>query len=362
MTTTVTARCMCGAFNLEINLATSSLPISRTLCLCARCRSVSGSCGTSYLAVPKTQVVDPSKYNLTSYDSSEWARRHFCATCGAHCLSVAKGFGTFVATGLLDKSEGILTWNGCKWVSDTVDGGISIWLKEIEDTEGTKRQLKRWMLADGADKELVSDNSLTSAPAQPQSNGDKLEGQCHCGGVKFYITRPNEASKQAQSGFPDLMAAWHSNPHENPSNETWWLRSNDTKYVAGTCTCTSCRLTSGFEIAPWAFVPEYNIFQEDGSPIDYKMGIGTLRTYASSPGILREFCSVCGATVLFYCERRPDIIDVSPGVLDPKLGARVESWLEWWTGRVSFEELAVNRTLVRSLEDGLKSQQISRDV
>ncbi len=46
--------------------------------------------------------------------------------------------------------------------------------------------------------------------------------------------------------------------------------------------------------------------------------------------------------------------DVSVGLLDPKQGARVEGWLDWWPGRVSFEEMAVSRSLVTSLEDGLK--------
>ena len=83
-------------------------------------------------------------------------------------------------------------------------------------------------------------------------------------------------------------------------------------------------------------------------------GMGTLRRYESSQGVWREFCAVCGATVFWHCEERPSVVDVSVGLLDPVEGARVEGWLEWWTGRVSFEELAVSRSLVRSLEEGLK--------
>ncbi len=47
-------------------------------------------------------------------------------------------------------------------------------------------------------------------------------------------------------------------------------------------------------------------------------------------------------------------IAVSVGLLDPKEGARVESWLDWWTGRVSFKEDAVSSSLIESLETGLK--------
>ena len=64
---------------------------------------------------------------------------------------------------------------------------------------------------------------------------------------------------------------------------------------------------------------------------------------------------MCGAMVFWHCkDNRPDLIDVSVGLLDPKEGARVESWLDWWTGRVSFSEFAVSKSLVASLEEGLK--------
>jgi hypothetical protein len=82
--------------------------------------------------------------------------------------------------------------------------------------------------------------------------------------------------------------------------------------------------------------------------------MGTLNSYESSKDIWRVFCRVCGATVFWHCKERPDLIDVSVGLLDPKEGARVEGWLDWWTGRVSFEEMAVSRSLIRSLEEGLK--------
>ena len=260
-----------------------------------------------------------------------------------------------VATGLLDRTEGILEWTGCKWVKDTLDGGASVWFNSIIDPDGTKRELKRWMLQDGESGELVPADTLRKF--SPKKKVDKaaeerLDAQCHCGGVKFYITRPNDASKTARSHFPDLMVPFHSGSPANPENKTWWLQAGDTKYMAGTCTCTSCRLASGYEVQPWAFVPKCNIFREDGQQLDYDFG--TLKRYASSAGVSREFCSVCGATVFWHCEARPSLVDVSVGLLDPEEGARVERWLEWWTGRVSFEELAVSRSLVRSLEEGLK--------
>lgn len=238
-----------------------------------------------------------------------------------------------------------------------------MWLNSIVDADGTKRELRRWILQDGKEGELVPGETLRSfTPAKKveEDGMERLSAQCHCGGVKFYITRPNATSKTARSPFPDLMVPYHSGSSANPENKTWWLRANDSKYLAGTCTCTSCRLASGFEIQPWAFIPKCNIFQSDGQQMDYDMG--TLQRYESSAGVSREFCSVCGATVFWHCEERPELVDVSVGLLDPAQGARVESWLEWWTGRVSFEEFAVSRSLVRSLEEGLKAYVVGNKV
>jgi len=241
-------------------------------------------------------------------------------------------------------------------VEDTRDGGVSVWFKETDDEEtGGKRKLKRWMLRDG-DGELVRDGTLERLSKTEKNTTvgeERLKAQCHCGGVRFYITRPNEDSRKVRSPFPDLMVPYHRGASPaNPNNEAWWLRDNDTKYLAGTCTCDSCRLSLGFEIQTWAFIPKCNIFQENGEGLDFKMG--TLKRYESSEGVQREFCGRCGATIFWHCEERPDLIDVSVGLLDPEEGARVEGWLEWWSERVSFEEMAVSKNLVRSLEDGLK--------
>jgi len=202
---------------------------------------------------------------------------------------------------------------------------------------------------------LVLDNELLHLPARAQSENEaeKLQAKCYCGGVEFYITRPSEASKHVRSPFPDLMVPYHSHSPENPDNETWWLRSNNTKYLAGTCACNSCRLATGFDIQTWAFVSKPNMFQPDGTPLDFDNG--TLKKYTSTKtDAIREFCGRCGATIFWHCLERPDLIDVAVGILDPEEGARAESWLEWWTDRVSFKEFALSKSLVESLENGLK--------
>jgi hypothetical protein len=78
---------------------------------------------------------------------------------------------------------------------------------------------------------------------------------------------------------------------------------------------------------------------------------------------MREFCSRCGATVFWHDKFRPELIDVSVGLLRAAEGSRAGSWLEWWTGRVSFlEEAGKGRSrgakvwgegVIKALEEGM---------
>lgn len=229
-----------------------------------------------------------------------------------------------------------MEWTGCKWVDDTLDGGVSVWLNDIVNQSGEKKKLQRWKLRDG-DGHVVNADALKKFTPTKESHGgeDILKAACHCRGVKFYITRPNEASRAVHSPFPDLITPFHSASSANPDNEAWWIR-HDTRYMAGTCTCTTCRAASGFEIQTWAFVPRCNIFQEDGKEMSYEMG--TLRRYESSEDVWREFCAVCGATVFWHNKERPGLVDVSIGLLDPEEGARAERWLDWYVKGPFFNE------------------------
>lgn len=83
--------------------------------------------------------------------------------------------------------------------------------------------------------------------------------------------------------------------------------------------------------------------------------MGTLKRYENVEGIWRDFCGTCGATCFWHSDERPDLIDVSVGLLEADTGARAEDWLDWCTERVSFEEHAQNRSLVSNLRKGLKA-------
>ncbi|TVY84924.1 hypothetical protein LSUE1_G002979 [Lachnellula suecica] len=357
MTTIINATCACTTFTYQVSLPTTSLPIPRALCLCDSYRRISDSYDISYISA--SMDIEPSDYALKAYKVSPNFTAYFCSSCGAHVLGKGNGRESwYLATGIWDRTEGIIEWTGCMWVEDTLDGGISVWFRNIEESDGSKRALKRWVRQAG-ESELIPEGTLEVLPEKEKKKGtENLKAQCLCGGVKFYITRPNAASKAVRSPFPDLMKPYHSTSSANPENETWWLRDNESKYLAGTCACASCRLASGFEIQPWAFVPLCNIFHEDGTPLDFERG--TLKRYESSKGVWREFCGTCGATVFWHCEERSGLIDVSVGLFDPSEGARAEGWLEWWTGRVSFAEMAVSKSLVASLEKGLKEWEQKR--
>jgi hypothetical protein len=351
--TTVNAACACRSFEYRIQYPQSALPINRAICICTRCRSNSGSCGQSHIVIPSNHTIYPSKYALSKYAITQNYDRYFCSTCGAHTLTQDKASGRWlITTGVLEATEGIVNWTGSKYVEGSLDGGISVWLNNITGKDGSLRPLKIWVGQD--DGPMVEDGALSKyTPAKSKNGTDaKLQAACHCGGVKLYITRPDENSRNARSPFPDLIYPYYEKKEDNPKNEPWWLRSNNTKYLAGLCACPSCRLSAGYELQPWAFIPKCNIFKENGDSLDFNMG--TLKRYSSSKGVMREFCGVCGATVFWHNDGRPTVIDVCVGLLDPEQGARAESWLEWWTERISFEEMAVSSSLVASLRRGLK--------
>ncbi|KAJ5431004.1 hypothetical protein N7445_008736 [Penicillium cf. griseofulvum] len=292
--------------------------------------------------MPLQQLSDDG---LQEYQQSNHVSRFFCKTCGAHVFARLQPAGQFfVASGLL-AAKNVLSVRAVEhWqTGDTGDGGISALLPGTESTVAGCR------LHTSSSIESPTRESIT--PVEYTSTSQHLQARCLCGGIKLYITKPDRSSSQASSPWPDLLVPYHSGSGANAGDIKWWLRDGDTKYIAGTCVCNSCRLSSGFPIQTWAFVPKSNIFNADGSPLAF--GAGTMRRHRSSPGVYREFCSCCGATAFWHCNERPLLIDVSVGLLRAN-GARAEDWLEWVTSRISFAEMAVQHDLIHSLGEGLQ--------
>ncbi|PGH21374.1 hypothetical protein AJ80_03291 [Polytolypa hystricis UAMH7299] len=346
----VAIACLCARTGQRVSLHAPSTDLSsQTFCHCDTCCWSSGMLCTSYIALDAA----PSNFdNLVQYKVPESSStRWFCRTCGAHVFidisDVKTGSRKFlVAAGVVEAGRFQTERTTQLGIGSTVDGGLSLLFRETAECYGTG------CFAGEEGVGLDAQNALEPAPVN-SPGGDttqkqrRLNGRCLCGGVSYMITPPDETSKSASSPWPDLLVPYHTNSSANPDDVKWWLRANDTKYLAGLCACNSCRLAAGFPIQSWAFVPKSNIFNQDGSPLTY--GTGTMKQYESSPGVYRELCSVCGATVFWHCKERPGVVDVSVGLLRSSSGSRAEDWLDWASGRVSFGEEAADQGLIQIL-------------
>lgn len=330
--------CLCGSIDIPVQLDTTIDQEKLQLCHCQRCRTSVGQLYSSYHLLQN----EPKLNGLQEYQESDHISRFFCKTCGAHVFAHSKPSGRFLAaSGLLVAKipvKEIVHWQ----LSDTNDGGLGVYLPGTESPTASCR-------LDVPGSSLMSKEPVTRG--QVEFKEQTLHARCNCGGVEFYITKPNASSSQATSPWADLLVPYYTGSGANPEDVKWWLRDGATRYLAGTCACNTCRLSSGFPIQTWAFVPKSNILEVDGSPLDFNHG--KIKRHNSSPGVYREFCSCCGATAFWHCDERPLLIDVSVGLLRAG-GARAEDWLEWASDRVSFAEMAVQSDLIGKLEEGVR--------
>ncbi|KAK4125165.1 hypothetical protein N657DRAFT_357779 [Parathielavia appendiculata] len=410
----ITISCHCGAARQTLLPKEHNDLFSQvSFCHCDTCRHSTGLLCTSY--APVASHPPPSLTGLQSHSTSSTSTRYFCSTCGCHVfrakhastLSFPAEWDWEVATGVItDAPESRLPeqWHH-HHVQDTQDGGLSPF--------------------------LLASSPPRPSQSPPSVDDDILQASCHCTSISLQITPPSPDPKDnPDSPYPDLLLPYHSTPPHtvsNPSNEKWYLRlvpssssstskqeevylpddtaqqqqnptrspktETKTRYLSGTCACQPCRLTSGFEIQTWAFIPRRNIsisipHSSSSSsnpdqpawakyqPLDFTNLPANLplSTYESSPGRKREFCAVCGATIFWHDDFRPDLIDVSVGLFRPSAnsggGARAENWLEWWTERVSFsEDASKGRTgeaktwgegVIRLLEEGLRTRRVGQ--
>ncbi|KAI1619103.1 Mss4-like protein [Exophiala viscosa] len=371
MTSTLIATCLCG-INAEKLQLDSQIPFSVSSCACNSCRYSSGVLYTSRIPIRQRPT---AVEKLQRYDSSNKLSRYFCPVCGSHMfVHAVKDDSWSVCSGAVDHVVGlehvsVLSLEHIMqhdFVGDTRDGGLAVCLSHFDDN--TAPLFAQAPNGTTFEKSPTND-AIALEPSHPrkarldadsiEENAtaiDKISGRCHCGGVNFRITRPGVVSTHCSSPFPDLLVPYHSSSSANPQDIKWWLRANGSKYLAGTCACRSCRLGSGYPIQSWAFIPKANILQADGERLRYEMG--TLQQVESSKDCFREFCRICGATVFWHCRERPDLVDVSVGLLRADEGSRAESWLHWWTDRVSFKEDALDQVLVSALELGLENIEV----
>lgn len=239
---TLKLSCLCGNIARAIDIPKSSLPIPITLCHCESCRHVTGLLYVSNLFLPSasshTHISGEPRVYKTAIDLT----RFFCGQCGTHCYlnHVPSGL-VGVATGVLDKIGDVADFKAHAHLTDTKDGGFSDWLP-LPRWEGWPRQSKE--IQPGTRLELARPANNNKPPEV------KLRARCHCGGVQFEVTRPNEASSKLSSPWPDMLVPYYGEGRENAKDAKWWLRPGG-KYLAGVCACRSCRLGSGYDVQPW---------------------------------------------------------------------------------------------------------------
>lgn len=338
--------CACRRISGSTKVPVSKLPLPFELCHCNICRHQTGLLCASYLTLPEDSTDIDFEGPLSHYKSSDTVIRTFCSHCGANVYLQDSSEATLhICTGVLDKTDGVIRLRNQIFVPDSRDGGLSLWIPDIPAWEGFSQpphpQSKQWVV--GEEKRPNIDRGTRS----------ELHAYCQCRGVQFKVTPPNRHSVNLSAPNPDLYRNnVVSNTSANERDPKWWLCAEGQKYLAGTCACRSCRLASGFDIQVWAFIPKANILQLNGDFLEF--GMGTLSQYESSKGTYRHFCGRCGATVFWRSDNRPELIDVSVGLLNAEEGARAETWLSWWTDRVSFEEESQNKGLITMLGAGLK--------
>ena len=391
-TKTIKATCLCGDAAHNITLPSNAFPIPTYFCSCSSCRHMTGTLFLSTAFLPSSYRPSPSLLEkLTSFKFSDRITLYFCKRCGSIMLSfcVPKPSNTYrtaswdVMTGTLEAFDGILDPKGYEYIHDTHDGGISDFMPTLNN-----RSLERWFHEIDASPQLPLywRDPSASKESPKHATATRLPAYCKCNSITFYLARPSSKSALATRPWPDLLIPYHASQNQTPdtttAHEPWHLRASQTKFLAGLCSCTSCRLASGQEITAWAFIPLVDISLDAEGQVPLQLStvtgtgeaaptLGSLQTYHSSDGVTRSSCSVCGAIVFFAISEpgqtpATTILDVAVGLLDAPEGARAEDWLDWCTSRLSFREDAVGRadSLADGVERGLRAyeERVSRQL
>jgi hypothetical protein len=330
-TVTIIVRCHCGTISHHFSINKALLPLKSSICHCNDCRYASGQLFVNFAVLDPTKSSLPDLSTLTKYSLTANQSRYFCPQCGAcACLIDSTDVATEVewGTGLLDPIPKGLLKRHQVFVGPTLDGGASVWIPKSVGGMPIRRFL-------GQASGMELDDALLRRMMRvvsPMAEKEMLSAKCHCESVAFYITRPkaNEthAEQQEEGAKP--------------------------RHRASLCLCTSCALTSGFELTAWGEVPVENILSLNGTPFDLKNAASPLREYNSSPGVHRHFCGTCGASVFYRNDSREEKTwDISMGLFRD-IVVRAEGWFDW-DKKPLFKEDARDREFVDALVECMGS-------
>lgn len=369
---TLTAQCFCKSVHFTIALPSSALPLPVHLCHCHICRYTHGTPCIFHAPLPKgifPEFILPSSLetSTTGYEHSQAAsNRFFCSTCGCHIgdrdipgptsnstsnsspEAEPEHLEWRVATSIFShpdlnssQTASASDWSSIFQIRSHVfanqlssPNGLYNWLPSIDS-----RPLHTWNPPEGSPDFPIRPPSTIAKRVNPRGE-EVLLAECHCSGVSFTIPRPSTVlSKPAlPDSWKDYIRSYLPPSSEAGESDTW----------AGLLDlCDDCRLVDGTHVIGWTFVP----LNELEPAIKMDLRHGTLETFTSSSGVLRAFCSVCGATVFYLNEERRwradhdqeenddteyIMVDIATGILRAPGGVAAEDWLTWRTGRVGW--------------------------
>lgn len=175
--------CACQKINGSVNVPTSTLPLSFDHCHCSICRHQSGLLAPSYLSLPKEASDLKIEGPLTEYKTTSLTRT-FCSNCGANIsafLSNDPNHTTLIATGIIDKADGVIELRDHLFVPDSRDDGLAAWLPEVPAWKGFAHE-----------SEEVKIDPQRPTESNDKRNSEVLNAYCQCKGVQLKISPPDE--------------------------------------------------------------------------------------------------------------------------------------------------------------------------
>jgi len=241
----------------------------------------------------------------------------------------------------------------CKYILDTVDGGV---VPALLNLGGGLPTWKQAALSGQDEDSDYPHETVRELPASSMTHLGKLEkdallpASCHCGGVSLLIKRAD-----------------YTSPSE-PKGDARHIAKDPTKYRAVMCACRSCRLWMSVSLIPFALIPPANVLNANSSPplpvaFDFSAsGPGEngnkgleLKHYWSSEDACWTFCGRCGASVWYWNRTRPGELDLGVGILRAEEGSMARRWLEWKWGVLGFEEECVDMEVAEGWKRGAEA-------
>lgn len=337
--------CLCGAVSEPGSLlSTAALPTDTDLCHCNPCRYTSGGLFTTIgelRCAPSTRSLS----KCTAYASSKILTRYFCSTCGSYCFLHTHAANRWtVFSGLIEPAElnahtnDVVRTTHQGFAGDTLDYALPSRLLRLGDQVPCYEQ-------DSDEPALTGDDMRAKSLGGSAKIQPRLHAQCHCGSISFSITRPHWAD--LPEGTPYVPALGHRD-----------------KCMASFCCCQSCRKAFGIaSVVPWAYVPPENVCDSLGQRVNFHDSdapalVGLRDYYTTEAQVKYSFCAKCGATVFYWRQDRPHIVNVAPGLFRADEGSMASQFLWWRWHRFAWMKEVLDEKLMEALLDRPKEQSI----